>query len=124
MKYFIPFLFLLGSCSASNTAALKCNLQDGLEGVIAYAIETAGQCSGSAAIRASVNGWVASADPCTVTRGGACSLIAGAITATVSGAAQGALSSKFPDWHCNPQMLLTALQGVATTACMAILPNG
>lgn len=123
---FLLPLILLTSC----TSKLKCDLEDGLEGTISYAIEKVGQCTGTAAVRASVNSWVDSANACpdenlkqAVAGGIICGAVLAALDQALSGPATDAINSKFPGWNCNPQMLISGLTLLASTACNAVFPG-
>src|SRR5882672_7815966 len=108
-KLFFILPFFLLSCTKQQ---IKCDLEDGLGGTIAYFIETVGQCSGAAAVRASVNSWVSSANSCsdnvTKMRGsiGICSIVVSALSQAAQGPLDSAINSKFPGWNCDPTMLV------------------
>lgn len=120
----LPLLFVV-SCS-STPSALKCDLEDGLEGVIAGAIEGAGQCSGTAAVRASVNAWVDSAGICTndaeltASLGTVCQTIAASLSTAAGAAATNAINAKFPQWNCNPTWLTGSLETVSSLLCTTV----
>jgi hypothetical protein len=130
MKWMLLIVPLLLSCNKTNPPAIVCDLEDGLEGTIAYSIESLFSCSGTAAVRASVNGWVDSAGVCandpTKLRGLSIQNVCGAIVlalGTAAGNAAGAaLNSKFPAWNCNPQSLVQDVSQAASLACAAVFP--
>lgn len=120
-------MVLLSGCTSTT---VKCDLEEGLEGTIAYAIETVGQCTGTAAVRTTVNGWVDKAGTCGTepkSRNmsmsiGVCSIVISALSSAAQGAVNDTINSKFPGWNCNPAIVVSALEDIANTACAAVFP--
>lgn len=125
--FLIPFLFLV---SCSGKSVIKCDLEDGIEATISYAIEQIGGCTGTAAVRASVNTWVDSAGSCTAPVKGKirsfdiCGTILTAVVADLANAGTTALNTKFPTWQCNPSATVAALSALANAGCTAVLVAG
>jgi hypothetical protein len=127
LSLLLPILFSV-ACS-KVPSVLQCDLEDGLEGTIAYAIEQIGNCSGTAAVRASVNVWVDSAGACAVPAkgrlkdsGSICGAIVTALGNAAGVEATQLLNAKFPTWTCNPAATVGALATLASTACSAVFP--
>ena len=128
---FILPLFLFVSCSKTNPSAIQCDLEDGLEGTIAYGIESVLNCTGSAAVRTSVNSWVDSAGVCAkdakfkkgLAAGAICGAIVSAVGASASGTVNTSINSKFPGWNCDATKLVSDLSALANAACTVVFPT-
>lgn len=130
MKNLLVTLLAISLLSSCSSKVIKCDLEDGLEGTMAYAIEMVGDCANAAEVRKSVNGWVDSAGSCASSArreleasSSICGVIVSALSASAGNAVSSAINSKFPQWQCNPQMLISGLGDVASAACLAVFPS-
>lgn len=127
--FVLPLFLVFTSCNKLNPSALQCDLEDGLEGTLAYGIETVFNCTGTAAVRASVNSWVDSAGVCSKGRlrgaaaGAVCGLIVTAIGANAAGPTNVLLNTKFPGWNCDTSKVVADLASLARVACTVVFPT-
>jgi len=129
----LPFLFL-ASCTSTNPSPIQCDLEDGLEGTIAFGLEQLVTCTGGTApIRSSVNSWVDKAGVCGQTASvmkTASSVvtptsICGVVVAAAAGELGTLVTPKFPtSWGtCTLSSGVSAvLSDAASLACNAVFP--